>query len=485
MSNITNEIVTFISCFTLLGRNNLIESQTNLEKVADYCEGNYHQASEKRAALEETKNYTTQSLASVAYQINTLAFSFLQMLDLQAGQMAEMESQINHINQMVHIHKEKVARREIGVLTTNKSSTRQYKILAPANQERPIKYVRRPIDFSALDDIGHGVRIQNENPRQKQRVTNQGSSSSLASIGHGQSMMGTLRGSHSPVPPAPTSKPPTPPQMRAMGTGSLTKGSREYRTPPAVAPPQVPSNYAPNYPLGHSRRSERNSSSASGSYGTLPMPMSHHHVTGTMNSQYAPSSQTPPQVGMVHPLTHSHRESASSIVYAPGLERQRSYSNPRKFVYLQGTCHTVTDVFSVLAPPSPGMLNNMTMDMPLPLSNYGVTGLQQQGNRASINPSPPPPPMPDSDDLMGGGRMSSSSIRRVLPSEGDLPGWVPKDYLEKVVAVYDYYADKEDELSFQENSIIYVLRKNDDGWWEGIMDGITGLFPGNYVEPCP
>ena len=21
-----------------------------------------------------------------------------------------------------------------------------------------------------------------------------------------------------------------------------------------------------------------------------------------------------------------------------------------------------------------------------------------------------------------------------------------------------------------------------NGWWEGVMDGITGLFPGNYVE---
>lgn len=40
------------------------------------------------------------------------------------------------------------------------------------------------------------------------------------------------------VGPAPTTKPPTPPSV-IRATGSLSKGSREYRTPPAVAPPQV------------------------------------------------------------------------------------------------------------------------------------------------------------------------------------------------------------------------------------------------------
>ena len=72
----------------------------------------------------EKYRYTTQSLASVAYQINTLAYNFLQMLDLQASQLGEMESQVNHIVQTVAIHKEKVARREIGILTTNKSISR-------------------------------------------------------------------------------------------------------------------------------------------------------------------------------------------------------------------------------------------------------------------------------------------------------------------------------------------------------------------------
>lgn len=51
-----------------------------------------------------------------------------------------------------------------------------------------------------------------------------------------------------------------------------------------------------------------------------------------------------------------------------------------------------------------------------------------------------------------------------------------------VEAVYEYEKDKDDELSFKTGSIIYVVKKNDDGWYEGVLDGVTGLFPGNYVE---
>lgn len=60
----------------------------------------FFQTDNKAGALEETKNYTTQSLASVAYQINTLAYNFLQMVEQQANQLAEMESQVNYISQV-------------------------------------------------------------------------------------------------------------------------------------------------------------------------------------------------------------------------------------------------------------------------------------------------------------------------------------------------------------------------------------------------
>lgn len=50
---------------------------------------------------------------------------------------------------------------------------------------------------------------------------------------------------------------------------------------------QVPSHYAPNYPLGHPRRTGVG-------YSTLPM------ATSAAATTAAPSP--PPQVGMVHPL---------------------------------------------------------------------------------------------------------------------------------------------------------------------------------------
>ncbi|KDR07257.1 abl interactor 2-like isoform X1 [Zootermopsis nevadensis] len=461
------------------GRSNLADSHTNLERVAEYCEGNYFQSDNKRAALEETKNYTTQSLASVAYQINTLAYNFLQLLDLQTAQLAEMESQMNHIAQTVMIHKEKVARREIGVLTANKTTTRQYKIIAPANPEKPIKYVRKPIDYTALDDIGHGVRTTSTGgtPRSKQRGSSQGSIQSLGSVS--ATGMGPVVG------PAPTTKPPTPPQVVRTG-GSLSKGSREYRTPPAVAPPQVPSHYAPNYPLGHPRRGERGAG-----YSTLPMPPSvhmHSHTLPHHTQQHVPHPSppmSPPQVGMVHPIPHNIQQTVQSS------HPQTPPPPPPPNSY------TLDHHSSMPPPPSPlsivinsggdtvdhGSLHHLHHSHTLPHHHAPAQALHHQHRPGNASPPLPPPPPPE-DEHAGFGRPHAGRMMPIVPDEEDLPGWVPKNYIEKVVAIYDYYADKEDELSFQESSVIYVLKKNDDGWWEGVMDGITGLFPGNYVEPC-
>lgn len=61
--------------------------------------------------------------------------------------------------QAVDIHKEKVARREIGALASSKNITRTQKVVAPTHKERPQKFTRQRLDFSALDSIGHGIKV--------------------------------------------------------------------------------------------------------------------------------------------------------------------------------------------------------------------------------------------------------------------------------------------------------------------------------------
>uniref|UniRef100_A0AAY4ATP3 Abl interactor 1 n=1 Tax=Denticeps clupeoides TaxID=299321 RepID=A0AAY4ATP3_9TELE len=342
------------------GKSALVESYQNLARVAEYCENNYVQAQDKRKALEETKAYTTQSLASVAYQINALANNVLQLLDIQASQLRRMESSINHISQTVDIHKEKVARREIGILTTNKNTSRTHKIIAPGNMERPVRYIRKPIDYTLLDDVGHGVKVGDQH-------------------GNSQSARGGTLSRTNP----PTQKPPSPPMA---GRGTLGRNT-PYKTLEPVKPPVVPNDYM-----------------------TSPARL------GSQNS--------------------------------PGRARRCDSS----FI-LMISVSVVTDSPSPPPPPLPE-------DTPL---------FEQSA-------APPPPPPVDYED------QDSAVVHYSDPyADGD-PHWAPKSYVEKVVAIYDYTKDKDDELSFMEGAIIYIIKKNDDGWFEGVCNGVTGLFPGNYVE---
>ena len=54
---------------------------------------------------------------------------------------------------------------------------------------------------------------------------------------------------------------------------------------------------------------------------------------------------------------------------------------------------------------------------------------------------------------------------------------------EKYTAVYTYAGQYEDELSFEEGDVITVLSKDEADWWKGELNGKSGVFPSNYVEP--
>ncbi|KAF5300610.1 hypothetical protein FQR65_LT09142 [Abscondita terminalis] len=50
------------------------------------------------------------------------------------------------------------------------------------------------------------------------------------------------------------------------------------------------------------------------------------------------------------------------------------------------------------------------------------------------------------------------------------------------IAIYDYQAGAEDEISFDPDDLITHVEKIDEGWWRGMCKGNYGLFPANYVQ---
>ncbi|XP_048105795.1 intersectin-2a isoform X3 [Alosa alosa] len=52
----------------------------------------------------------------------------------------------------------------------------------------------------------------------------------------------------------------------------------------------------------------------------------------------------------------------------------------------------------------------------------------------------------------------------------------------QVIAMYDYKAANEDEMSFSKGQLISVLNQDNADWWKGEVNGATGLFPTNYVK---
>ncbi|XP_014833434.1 PREDICTED: abl interactor 2 isoform X15 [Poecilia mexicana] len=435
------------------GRGALLDSFTNLERVAEYCESNYVQSPDKQRALEETKNYTTQSLASVAYLINTLANNVLQMLDIQASQLRRMESSINHISQTVDIHKEKVARREIGILTTNKNTSRTHKIIAPANPERPVRYIRKPIDYSLLDDMGHGVKASAQNMK--------------------------TGGGALPRTNPPTQKPPSPPMS---GKGTLGRHS-PFRTLEPVRPPVVPNDYvssptrntappqqSPAHTASVNQRNRTYSSSGSsgGSHPSSSRSSSRENSgSGSVGVPIAVPTPAPPTVFPGAPQFYSMNRPAQQQPQNPQVGGSLPFRRPSSVTGQPNTAHHNQSQLN----GGPHFAQNQVSDVPPPPPPADEPVFEE--------PTPPPPPEDYEDDEE---EEESAVVEYTDPYAEEDPPWAPRSYLEKVVAIYDYTRDKEDELSFQEGAIIYVIKKNDDGWFEGVMNGTTGLFPGNYVE---
>ncbi|XP_068920464.1 ABI gene family member 3 isoform X2 [Petaurus breviceps papuanus] len=339
------------------GREALRSNHSSLLRVADYCESNYVQATEKRKALEETMAFTTQALASVSYQINNLAGHLLRMLDLQDAGLRQVEASVSTLDQMVNMHIEKVGRREIGTLAVFQRLPTNQKIIPPENLPSFEPYYRKPLNFACLDNVGHGIK----------------------DLSTQLSRTGTLSRKSIKAAVVPTS-------------GTLC---RVPRIPEPVHLPVIPDD----------KVSAASSLTSTGTEGICGFPVANVPVM----------PQAPPLPGSMSPSTEALEKS---------LPEELSTPQP------------ATDL-----PPS--------LDLPPPLETDEL-GL-------------PPPPPPDFDL--------------------EEPTWAPAQYLEKVVTLYPYTCQKDNELSFDVGTTICVTRRYSDGWCEGVTSEGSGFFPGNYVEP--
>ncbi|XP_022070806.1 ABI family, member 3a isoform X2 [Acanthochromis polyacanthus] len=423
-------------------RKALRENYDNLLNVAEYCYNNYVQSGDgSMKALEETKNFTTQSLASVAYQISTLANSVLSLLDAQTNQLRHMESSINLIGQTVEMHKEKVCRREIGAFTAVRRVPRSHKILPPTGSQARPPYSRRPINYQQLDGVGHGMKVSGKQSDRTGTIRKQGPSVRSNK---------PVEAVQCPVaPPAGGSSfgkvvaPPTiPPTWQAPPECDLITSLLDDTPPPPPTDTVIPAQ----------------DDVVTNASGLPPAPPPPPPPPGSSGGKVAPPPPPiPPPTGA---LTNH-----SDLPLAPPLSLE-----------------TVVEENSFPSPSPPP---------PPPLSDDdGFPPLSTDGSEL---PAPPPLPSQEVDDLeipapppalLLDNEVGFDDIMPPLPPPVDYDTNAPAEYLEKVVALYSYEATKPDDLSLTEGDVIYVTHRHDDGWCQGFLNGQEGFFPNNYVQSC-
>ncbi|KAM4829538.1 unconventional myosin-Ie [Thomomys bottae] len=188
------------------------------------------------------------------------------------------------------------------------------------------------------------------------------------------------------------------------------------------------------------------------------------------------------------------------VSIGPGLPKN-SRPTRRNTIQCRGRGGTQNTNYPMRAAPPPpgyhqnGIIKNQFMPQPHAPGN-------QRSSQKSLYTSMARPPLPRQqstgadrvshtlesldflkvpDQGVAGVRRQTTS--RPAPAGGrPKPQPKPKPQVPQCKALYAYDAQDTDELSFNANDIIDIIKEDPSGWWTGRLRGKQGLFPNNYVS---
>ncbi|XP_044835744.1 unconventional myosin-Ie [Mauremys mutica] len=189
------------------------------------------------------------------------------------------------------------------------------------------------------------------------------------------------------------------------------------------------------------------------------------------------------------------------VSIGPGLPKN-SRPTKRNITQSQGYSHrTQSQNYPMrAAPPPPGHHQNGVIKSPQFVPHPHTPANQRAGqkNLRTTMVRPPLPQQlsagsdkvshqPESLDFLRVPDQGAAGVRRQTtnrppPAGGrPKPQPKPKPQVPQCRALYAYDAQDTDELSFNANDIIDIIKEDPSGWWTGRLRGKQGLFPNNYV----
>ncbi|XP_072134519.1 unconventional myosin-Ie isoform X2 [Mobula birostris] len=191
------------------------------------------------------------------------------------------------------------------------------------------------------------------------------------------------------------------------------------------------------------------------------------------------------------------------ISIGPGLSKNSRPTKRNLMQVKQQTTRSQKTAYPMrAAPPPPGFHQNGVLKGPQnssqrqPVNSRATQRIPHQSTTAAGRPILPRPgsQLRDRDartqnnlDFLNVPEQGAAGAHRQMTSRPPPAGGrpkpqpKPKPQVPQCKALYAYDAQDTDELSFNADDVIEIVKEDPSGWWIGRLRGKQGLFPNNYV----